>query len=675
MASTQTSASASHATGGFPRLEHPGVRLDGYLSIEDYAAIGEGHSLALVGLDDSIDWMCLPRLDSPSVFAALLDGRAGGRFVLQPAVAFDVQRSYIERTNVLQTTFQTAEGDVRLTDWLSFGADGNTKPARELVRRVEGLSGTVPMRWELRPRFDYGRHAAVFERGADLFLAHHGTLMLGFQAWDAGEPYAETGALTAKFDISSGQQAVLNLVAADGTPLPTPRRRDTERRLTNTVSAWQAWVGRHTYEGPWKRAVERSLLAIGLLADRRSGAITAAGTTSLPEVLGGQRNFDYRFGWTRDCSFSVDALLSVGLEDLPQASVAWLLEATRHTHPRVDPVYGLAGDVVRSQRELSLSGYRGTGPAHVGNKAGSQLQLGGVGDLMQTIWRSVQHGSVLPQEVGQRLADMADLLCLIWRRQDAGLWELGDYAQYGTSKVGCWVALDRLLELVKVGQVPSRNVQRWRHERDAIRDFIDGSLWSDTLSSYLFRSDRLQLDCGLLLIARRGYVEPGSPRLTGTIQAIERNLAAGDGLFYRYSGMQDQENAFLACSFWMVEALTVAGRHEDAEALMSTATGWANDVGLLSEEMDADTRAMRGNFPQALTHLALISAAAILSARPGGRKKVPAAGGRESDARGRVLGEDAEIWIGAGWLSSCLTASWSGVGMWPAPAVSATSRS
>jgi GH15 family glucan-1,4-alpha-glucosidase len=501
-------------------------RRDGYLRLGEYAAIGDGRTLGLVGTDGSIDWMCLPNLDGSSIFGALLDPQAGGRFVIQPAIPFEASRRYIERTNVLETTFATAEGQVRLIDALTLDKS-QVASWRELARRIEGLA--------------------------------------------------------------------------------------------DTVDVWQSWTGRHTHEGPWTDAVERSLLAIRLLTDGRTGAIAAAGTTSLPEVIGGNRNYDYRFAWVRDASFSLDALLAVGMEELTHTSVTWLLESVSRTHPRVDPVYALDGSVVRSQSPVPIPGYRQTTPVHRGNQAGSQLQLGGFGDLLETVSLYVSHRHVLSPAIGERLADVVDLLGLIWRCEDAGLWELGQTAHYGTSKLGCWVAFERLLGLVERGQAPARHLDRWRRERDAVREFIDRKLWSEQKRSYLQKSGSDGLDCGMLLAARRGFGDSTGPRMNGTIDAIRAELGAGAPLLYRYSGMEEEENAFLACSFWLVEALALAQRLDEAAELMDGLVGLANDVGLYSEEIEPASKELRGNLPQALTHLSLINAAtAFARATDGG---------------------------------------------------------
>ena len=601
-------------TGG-PSVEPREItREDGYLPIDDYAAIGDGRTLALVGADGGIDWMCLPELDAPTSFAAVLDPERGGSFALRPSVPFRVRRRYVDRTNVLETDFETAHGTVRVTDALTID-NSLTAPWRELVRRIEGLSGEVPMRFGCQPAFGFGAHPAAWERRDGMFLTRHARLQLGLRGWGVGDAGVRGPAVQGEFAVAAGAQALLVLVAADAASLPVPHRASIERRLSETVQVWRSWVARHTYTGPWCESVERSLLALRLLADGRTGAIAAAGTSSLPEVIGGTRNYDYRYAWVRDLSFTVDALLRIGLDELAHQSVNWIVDAVSRTAPRVDPVYSLTGQVVRDQHPLGLAGYRRSEPVNLGNQAGSQLQLGGAGDLIQTIWQSACHGAILSPAVGERIADIADQLCLIWRHTDAGLWELGTDAHYTTSKLSCWTAFDRVLDLVRRGQVPPRDVARWEREREALRAFIEDELWSESRSSYLFKSGSQELDCGVLLGARRGYFERGSSRLATTIDAIRSELDAGDGLLYRYSGMQQEENAFLACSFWMVEALAHANRIDQATELMERLVTLGNDVGLLAEEMEPGSHALRGNFPQALSHLALINAAGVLSER------------------------------------------------------------
>ncbi|HET8977013.1 MAG TPA: glycoside hydrolase family 15 protein [Solirubrobacteraceae bacterium] len=586
---------------------------DGYLPIGDYGAIGDGRTLALVGRDGSIDWMCLPDLDSPSVFGAIINPLSGGRFVVQPSVPFEAERRYLERTNVLETTFTTAEGTVRVTDTLTLDPS-QVAPWRELVRRVEGVSGSVPVTWRFEPSYEFGQKELTFMRFHGALVARIGELQLGLQAWDAG---AAEDMRSGEFTCAEDDTALLVMTATDKAPLSLPRREAIERRLDATPEVWRGWVARHSYDGQWRAAVERSLLAIRLLADGRTGAIAAAGTNSLPEVVGGSGNYDYRFGWVRDASFTLDALLAVGMEELAHNSMTWLLKAVRSTHPRVDPLYGLNGDVIRSQSTLPVPGYRWTTPVHLGNKAGSQLQLGGFGDLLETLYLYVCHGHVLTPAIGERLADNVDLLCRIWRTEDAGLWELPQNAHYATSKIGCWSAIERLLDLVDRGQVPARHVDRWRAEREAIAAFIEQELWSEDKRSYLMKAGSDALDCGVLLAGRRGYADPKGERFNATIDAIRRELGGPGPLVYRYSGTQDKENCFLACSFWVVEALALAGRVDEARPMMEELIDLGSDLGLYSEEMTPKSHEMRGNIPQALTHLSLINAAVAVE-RAGG---------------------------------------------------------
>lgn len=612
--SPSQTASLDQATSSEESAAGASLREDGYLPIEKYAPVGDGRTVALVGSDGAIDWMCLPELDSPSLFAALLDPGRGGSFSVAPAIPFRSRREYLEQTNVLRTVFETDAGEVAVTDAVTID-DSQAAPWRELVRRIDGISGEVPMRIHCHPVLGFGAEPAQWQARDGAHVARQEDFLIALCHWDAGEPVVNGAAVVSDLVVREGTTALLALVAANAHPLPIPSRESVQRRLDRTAEVWRSWVTHHTYTGQWKEAVERSLLALRLLADGRTGAIAAAATSSLPETIGAERNFDYRFAWVRDLSFTVDAMLNAGMDETALRAIGWILDAVAHTAPRVDPVYSLTGSVVRGQQSLDLAGYRGSTPVLLGNNAGSQLQLGGAGDLIETVWLAVRRGTILPTAVGERIADIADQLCFLWRLEDAGLWELGSYAQYTTSKLSCWVTFDRVLDLVRRGQVPARHVERWERERDAVHSYIETELWSQERQSYRFKAGSDELDCGVLLAARRGYVPPGSPRLSTTVDAILEELSAGDGLVYRYSGMQKQENAFLACSFWVVEALAYVGRMDEARERMAQVVELASDVGLFSEEMEPGTHALRGNFPQALTHLGLINAAQMLDQR------------------------------------------------------------
>jgi GH15 family glucan-1,4-alpha-glucosidase len=600
----------AHASEPTPaRNPATSLRGDGYLPLEDYGVIGDGRTLALVGRDGSIDWMCLPGLDGMPALGALLDPTSGGRLELRPSVPFAAEQAYRERTNILETTFITDGGRVRVTDALLLDVSRLSR-SRMLVRRVDGLAGTVPIAWRFSPGSALGGPAFQRRQQGGAHILAREDLLLGLSSWDAGaSPDGDRGELS----LEQGHSALIALSAAAAAPLPMPGREELERGIEETAQIWRAWISHCTLGGPWSSSVERSLLALRLLTDERTGAIAAAGTTSLPETVGGSRNFDYRFGWVRDASFALEALIAAGCQELSHAAIGWLLGSLGRTAPRVDPVYTLDGAVVRSQQERPAPGYRHSTPVLTGNQAGRQLQLGGWGDLLESACSYVRAGHVLPAAAGERLADSVDLLCRIWRREDAGLWELSQSAQYGTSKLGCWTAVDRLLELARRGQAPARHIPQWTEARAQMASYIERELYSESRRSYLRRAGAQdELDCGMLLAARRRFGDPAGERITGTVRAVREELSAGGALLYRYSGMQEQENAFLACSFWLVEALALGGRRDQAAELMDELCGLGGPTGLLSEEIEPGSRALRGNLPQALSHLSLINAAAAI---------------------------------------------------------------
>jgi GH15 family glucan-1,4-alpha-glucosidase len=339
----------------------------------------------------------------------------------------------------------------------------------------------------------------------------------------------------------------------------------------------------------------------------------AAGTTSLPEKIGADRNYDYRFTWVRDASFALDALTMLGLREQVHASLAWLLEAVGRTQPHITPLYALEGQVPRGVAELALDGYRGSRPVRRGNEAGAQLQLGCYGDLLETIDLYVRHGNRLDPDSGRRIAESADLLCEIWRNDDSGIWELPDLRPYTISKMAAWVALDRAIHLAQQGQIPEEGAERWRREAERVRAYVEERCYSEERQTYLFYADSEELDAGTLLAARNGFTDPKGERMRGTIDALRAELGAGGPLLYRYSGQQGEEGAFLACSFWLVEALARAGRTDEARETMDALLDLGNDVGLYSEQIDPESHELLGNFPQGLTHLALINAAAIVA--------------------------------------------------------------
>jgi len=586
---------------------------DGYAPIRDYAAIGDGRTAALVALDGSIDWLCLPDLHSASVFAAILDPERGGRFSLAPAAPFETERRYVPGTNVLETVFHTAEGVVRVTDGLSL-SDTSLGPLREVARRIEGLSGSVPLAWRVEPRFGYGTRRARLGRRDGVAVASAGSDAVAVGTWGAGTPEIGGDGISGGFEARAGDRALVLLGAAHQEPLVFPSRDAVEARLDGTIAFWRGWTETREYDGPWKDDVLRSALALKLLVYAPSGAIAAAPTTSLPETIGGERNWDYRYSWIRDSVFTLEALTDLGCSVEAKAFLWWLLHAAQLTHPKLQVLYGLDGSPDAPERELPLAGYRGSRPVRVGNGAVDQRQLDIYGDLFQTVFLYVERGFDLDADTGRRLAETADHVCRIWREPDRGLWEVrSDPVHFTQSKMMCFVALDRACRLAEAGLVDDRRA-RWVPQAEAVREFVETRCFSEEKRSYTRYAGSEELDASLLLGSLLQYCRPDSPRMLGTIEAIRRELGHGPFL-ERYAGedgLEGREGAFLACSFWLVEALARAGRLDEAAETMEELLGCANDVGLYAEELDPSTGEFLGNFPQGLTHLGLVSAAAAL---------------------------------------------------------------
>jgi len=588
-------------------------RIDGYAPIEDYALIGDGRACALVAGDGSIDWLAAPRLDSPTVFARLLDAERGGAFELAPEIDFRVEREYVEDSNVLQTTFVTARGTVRVTDAITLD-HGGFLPWFELVRQIEGVSGTVPLRWRLTPRIGAGESAerATIDRLGEAVRAVVGELSLVVRPFGAGEAQHTAGEIMGAFEAEKGSIASLVLRATVGGPIPSARHDWSEGRVTATADDWRRWLADAGIDGDWNAFVRRSALVLRLLTFVPTGAIVAAPTTSLPERIGGKRNYDYRFAWVRDTAMTLDALINLGLLVQVHASFTWLLNAIESTTPDVHVFYDLDGATVDDEQELDLEGYRRSRPVVRGNAAASQLQLGSYGDLLETAELYVRDGNALDEETSKGLAAVLDHLTTIWTKKDAGIWELQQTEHYSISKLGVWTAFDRALRLVEGGQLSKDRAERWRSCASEVRDFLEDECWSDSRGSFVMFPGSAKLDASVLRSSRMNFLDPAGERFSTMIDAIRDELDAGGGLLYRYSGQQRVEGAFVACSFWLVEALARVGRVDEARATMEEVTARANDVGLFAEEIDPESGAFLGNFPQGLSHLALINAAAAI---------------------------------------------------------------
>jgi len=592
------------------------IRDNGYLALGSYGFLADGHAGALVAADGSVDWFARPTLDAPPVCAALLDPAEGGAIALAPTVDCEVTQRYIDDTMVLETTFRAEGGTVVVTDALTVGAAGRL-PWTELARRVEVCSGELPMCWQVRPGHRLGTARPWVRRRNGVPVVEAGDVQLAVLTDGVGTAQVADQTAGAQFVARRGERGLLAVIATGREPLRLPQAAEIQARIELTMQWWRRWSTNISYHGPHSDAVRRSALTLKALTLAPYDGIVAALTTSLPEKVGGQRNFDYRFGWVRDASFALDAMTRLGLSEEVHAALSWLLRAVEHTAPDVRALYTLSGEPAPAEMtsRSDLPGYRGSSPVNLGNSAASQTQLGGFGDLMDAAWRYTTHDGYLDAASAASLAALADRTCDLWRGPDAGLWELGSNAHYTSSKIGCWVALDRAARLAEAGQLTSPHVDRWEVERDAVRSWIERHCWSPAKQAFTFYAGTDELDAAVLLAARTGFLAGDDPRLSSTIDAIRAELGVKGPLLYRYSGMARQEGAFLACTFWLIEALAHAGRLDEAAGLLDEVIAYA---GLYTEEVDPKTGELRGNLPQALTHLALIGAAtALAEARPG----------------------------------------------------------
>lgn len=590
-----------------------GLRVDGCLALEDYGALGDGRSVALSGADGSIDWWCVPNLDSPPLFDRLLDPEEGGRFSISPVEAFEVERSYRPGSNVLETVFATPSGRAKLTESMNSGTAGRL-PWAELARRVEGLEGNVRFRVQMRP----GRRAS----GASPYLStigkhavFHVDQVLGLFLHTDGITAEWTDeAVTGSFTTAEGRREVLAIVAGEGEPLVVPRIEDIDERIDLSDAEWREWSRRVDHDGARRPAFIRSILALKLLLFSPSGAIAAAATTSVPEGIGGSKNYDYRYAWVRDAGYTIKAFLAAGAQAEAKAAFTWLLK--RLDEPGCRVCYTLGGGMVPAPTEIDVAGYRRSTPVRIGNLAAGQHQHGVYGDIFETASRFVGAGNILDASSAELLSHLADRCADVWRQKDAGIWELPDPQHYTMSKVSCWQALARAVELADQGQLPTTCRERWSRERDRIAGWIEANCWSEHRQAFVFHPGSDKLDASLALAVRFGF--DGRDRLEKTLDAIDRELGAGP-FHYRYSGASTEEGCFIACTFWMVEARALLGQRDRAEAVFDAATrALDRGVGILTEMVDPTTGAFLGNLPQGLSHLAHVMALHVLATQDTG---------------------------------------------------------
>ena len=545
------------------------------------------------------------------MFDRLLDPVDGGRFSVTPVEPFTVERRYRPDSNVLEQVFTTAGGRARLTDSLNSGISGRL-PWSELARRVEGIEGAVEFRIEavVGRRLDGAN--AWREPSPHGDVLHVEGLVLAVRS-DAGvQRTAETDrGIVAKLVTAPGSRDTLAFLASANEPLILPDIAAIDRRIDRSDASWREWCDNLAFDGPYAAEVRRSALALKLLLFSPTGAIAAAATMALPERLGGDKNYDYRFAWVRDVAYSIKAFLRVGATEEAKAAFSWLTATVLRHGGRLRTMYRLDGALAPDEQELDLPGYADSRPVRLGNRARDQLQLGTFGDVLETAALFVERGHVLDLVTRRLLAELADRCADIWRGPDAGIWELEQVEHYTMSKMGCWTALDRAVTLAEKGQIETAHAARWARERDRVRDWIDAHCWSEAKQAYAMHPGTERLDAALLLATRFGFAR--TDRLAVTREAIRRELCRGP-LVYRYSGMEAEEGTFTACGFWLVEAYALLGDRaaamEQMDRLLAASGG---NLGLLHEQIDAGDGRMLGNMPQALSHLALIHAAAAIA--------------------------------------------------------------
>jgi GH15 family glucan-1,4-alpha-glucosidase len=599
-----------------------------YQPIENYGIIGNMRTVALVAMNGSIDWYCYPQFDSPSIFGAILDDKKGGRFQISAGAAgVRHKQFYWPSTNVLVTRFLLADGIAELEDFMPVGLPSESRGRHHICRRIRCVRGVSRISVSCRPAFDYGRQSHDTQIKANGAIFKSGSVSLALST-SALLIHDGQGGVSAEFVLAEGESQVFILRddCTDGVPSP-PSERSAEEMLRGTVKFWHDWLSSCTYHGRWRDQVHRSALALKLLTFEPTGAIIAAPTTSLPEVIGGVRNWDYRYTWMRDAAFTVYAFLRIGFRDEAAAFMGWIEDyASKHANPKAPGavVFRIEGETQLPEQTLvHWEGYRGSRPVRIGNAAVSQFQGDIYGELMDAFYLANKYVSPTSYDVWVKVRDRLEWICENWHLPDAGIWEMRNRQEHFVySKVMNWVALDRGLRLADKRALPADRT-KWTRERDRIYEEVMTRGWNEKRRAFTQFYGSEDLDASLLIMPLVFFMAPTDPRMISTIDAILKNPRDGglvsDGLVYRYppqphiDGLPGEEGTFNMCSFWLVEALTRAGladadKLDHARLLFERVLGYANHLGLYAEQTGPQGEAL-GNFPQAFTHLALISAA------------------------------------------------------------------
>lgn len=591
--------------------------------IQDYAMIGNGRSGALISKNGSIDWLCWPRFDSPSLFASILDSQSGGSWKIFPLLPAVIKRHYIKGTNVLQTRFLTESGILVITDFMSASSEKekeqSLQPEQEIIRRVECEQGEVEIQVIFDPRPNYGQGVFTIKDGKSLGLRLEiGRHLINLQS-EIKFVLKKEGAYS-KTTLKANQRLDFSLTyASEGPSVLPPLGEPISQKLGLTKDWWQKWSNQMTYEGPYKDQVIRSALILKLLGFAPSGTFVAALTTSLPERIGGDLNWDYRFCWLRDAAFTVRALFGLGYKDEAEAFVSWLLHSTRLSLPELRVLYDVYGEDIENDVVLPhLKGYEGSYPVRIGNGVRRFFELDVYGEVVEAVTYLVRAGGTLDYETQKMLHGFGEYVCKNWQKPDTGIWEkMHPLKHYTHSKVMCWVALDRLIELQNRGQLKNTSKHIFMEQRELLRQQIEERSWNSRIESYTQVFDGEEMDSAVLVMPLYKYNEASSLRMQQTYQRIQKKLSPKSGLIYRYEkSVQEGEGTFGLCSFWNAEFLARGGGTlQEAHQAFNQICSYANDLGLFSEEIDPNSGDSLGNFPQAFTHVGLINTALSLIER------------------------------------------------------------
>jgi GH15 family glucan-1,4-alpha-glucosidase len=591
--------------------------------LSDYALIGNSCSAALVSKYGSIDWCCLPEFHSSSVFAALLDRKKGGYFSIAPVQENKSSQRYLPDTNVLETSFTTEGGVVKIIEAFTAMSEETKKaalfPDHEILRIVEGVTGAVRMKLDYSPRVFYGRDIPVLTDRKKLGV-HFGwkeniCVLLTTLDPDKIKIEFNAGRAVAEFDVKQGERIIFSLSYSNQSPAVLPELKETAwTRMQQTIHYWRDWIGKINYAGVYEKEVRRSVLALKLLAHAPSGSIIAAPTTSLPETPGGERNWDYRFCWLRDASFTTRVLVKLGFEEEAHAYMNWILHATQITRPKLQVVYSVYGHSRLKEETIDwLAGYKNSKPVRIGNKADGQFQLDIYGEVLDAVYTYAPLVKKFDKDSKKFVIGLGEVICKLWSKPDNGIWEIRSSLVHHThSKVMAWVGLDRLIKLCSKYEWNEAPVRKFTNTADAIRNSIEQYGYNSSLVSYTRELNGNNIDASLLTLPLVEYCDPASARMISTAELIYERLSKNT-LIYRYrdvnDGLAGEEGSFVVCNFWLAENLVKSGNLKEAIKVFDTVLKHASPTGLLSEEIDPESHILLGNYPQGFSHIGLINAA------------------------------------------------------------------